>query len=881
MKGIPEQLRNDVRVLGSLLGDILKEQASLTIFERVEQVRALAKRARDGDTRAAETLAGTLSALPISEALPVARAFSLFLTLANIAEAHHGLRAPEAGDADGSFAHDADKTFAAMLANGVSADELHDTVSRLNVELVLTAHPTQVVRRTLLRKYNVLADLLAERDSRQDPWLAVDEQDEALEREITSIWDTDEVMRKKPTPVDEARGGLAVLEQVVWHALPVWMRRLDTSLRTHTGRGLPLESAPVRFGSWMGGDRDGNPNVSPETTLRASWLGRWMAADLFYKEINALRDELSTRACSAELRALVGDSNEPYRDLLRDVRQRLRNTRERMQRLLDGKKPDDEPYYAKEAELRDQLLLCYHSLCSVGQEVVARGRLLDALRRLSCFGLTMVRLDLRQESTRHTEAIACITQHLGLGDYSQWDEAKRQEFLVAELENRRPLIPWDLQAPASVVDVLDTFRVAKEIGPDALGAYVISMARQPSDVLAVELLQKAVGNTTPQRVAPLFETVDDLDSAASTMRQLYSIPWYRRRIGGSQEIMIGYSDSAKDGGRLAANWALYQAQEEVVAVCEEFNIHPTLFHGRGGTVARGGGPTHLAIQSQPAGSIKGTLRVTEQGEMIQAKFGNPRVTVRTLETYVAATVEATLAPPRKPEPAWRARMEVLADTSCDAYRAVVREEPRFVEYFRQVTPEVELGSLNIGSRPARRRKSGGIETLRAIPWIFAWTQNRLCLPSWLGVGDALGQAIADGHLDELQQMRQHWPFFRSTLDLIEMVVAKADPSPSVFYDRTLVREELRPFGDELRGKLGATVSAVLKVTGHTELLEDYGVGTHGLRLRDRYMDPLNVLQAELLRRLRAQPEDSPPDPKLWEAFVVTVNGVAAGMRNTG
>lgn len=879
---LPELLRNDVRMLGAMLGDILEEQAGTSIFERVEQVRSLAKRARAGDQRAAETLAKTLAELPIGEALPVARAFSLFLTLVNIAESHHQLRAARPELSRRGVVGNCQHTFAELLQKGVTPEQLHDTVSQLRVELVLTAHPTQVVRRTLLQKYNGLSDLLARRDHGEDEHgLGPAGVEEALRREITSIWDTDEVVRKRPTPQLEARSGLAVLEQVVWHALPVWIRRIDDALRTHTGRGLPLEAAPVRFGSWMGGDRDGNPSVLPETTLQCSWLGRWMAADLFYKDLDALRSELSSRSCSPELRQRVGDVSEPYRELLRGPRDRLANTRTRMESLLEGRTPKEEPWLSDVAELREILSLCYRSLSSVGQEVVARGRLLDTIRRLECFGLTMVRIDTRQESGRHEEVMTAITQHLGLGDYSTWDEAQRQAFLVQELQSRRPLIPSDLPMSATVEDTLGTFRVAKQIGPSALGAYIISMASEPSDVLEVELLQKAVGNPHPQRVVPLFETIDDLHRAGDTMRRLFQIPWYHQRIAGEQEIMIGYSDSAKDGGRLSANWELYKAQESVVSACEEAKVHPTLFHGRGGTVARGGGPTHLAIQSQPAGSVNGTLRVTEQGEMIQAKFGNPRVAVRTLEMYSAAVVDATLNPPRKPDPRWRERMEQLALDACNAYRGVVREDPRFVEYFRKATPEVELGALNIGSRPARRRTGGGISSLRAIPWIFAWTQNRLCLPSWLGVGAALTQSIEAGHTEVLREMYQEWPFFRSTMDLIEMVVAKADPEPSVFYDRGLVPEELQPFGDALRERLRVTVNRVLEVTGHAELLDGYPEGRQGLQLRNPYMDPINMLQVELLRRLRAVPEGQQTDRTLWDAFVVTVNGIAAGMRNTG
>lgn len=877
MSSLPEPLRNDVRTLGALLGDILREQAGTSLYERVEQVRSLAKRARAGDQRAFETLVKTLGELSVGEALPVARAFSLFLTLTNIAETHHRLRGTE-GEA-APIVGNCSATFGQLIAKGVPKDVLHDTVSQLHIELVLTAHPTQVVRRTLLRKYNALNELLDLRSRDDGPTKAA--LDEALKREITSIWDTDEVMREKPTPVNEAKGGLAVLEQSVWQALPVWVRRVDEALREHTGRGLPLEAAPIRFGSWMGGDRDGNPNVLPETTVEVCRLGRWMAADLFAKEIEELRKDLSCRKCNDELRARVGETTEPYRDLLAEARDRLRATRFRMEALIEGRTPRDKAFFSKTEELREILLLCYRSLCDVGQEVVARGRLLDTIRRLECFGLTMVRVDLRQESDRHTEALDTITRYLELGSYAEWNEEQRQAFLVAELNNKRPLIPPDLPMSKEVKDVIETFRMAKKVGSDALGAYIISMARQPSDILAVELLQKAVGNTSPQRVVPLFETISDLQAAGGVMRRLFAIPWYFHRIAGKQEIMVGYSDSAKDGGRLTANWELYVAQEDIVNACAEYKIHPTLFHGRGGTVARGGGPTHLAIQSQPPGSINGTLRVTEQGEMIQVKFSNPKVAVRTLEMYTAATVDATLNPPTRPEPEWRDRLNALSQVAFKQYRSVVRDMDRFVEYFRAATPEQELGALNIGSRPARRRKAGGLETLRAIPWIFAWTQNRLCLPSWLGVGAALASAERDGQLGELRDMYQKWPFFRSTMDLFEMVVAKADPTSAAYYDAGLVPDDLKPIGTELRKQLETTTRAVLQVTQEAELLETYPEGRHSIDARNPYMDPINLLQVELLRRLRAIPEGQPIEPAMWEAFVVTVNGIAAGMRNTG
>jgi phosphoenolpyruvate carboxylase len=406
---LPESLRVDVRSLGSILGTVLREQAGESIYQRVEEVRALSKRARAGDADAAVGLSRVLSELPVEEALPVARAFSQFLTLANLAETHHRLREASAPPTERSGPPSCPDAFRQLLEAGVAPDVLHRAVSSLRIELVLTAHPTQVVRRTLLQRYNAISDILRRRDRGEKPAF-----EEALRREITTIWDTDEVHRSKPSPVEEAKGGLDVLEQVVWSALPVWMRNLDQALIETTGRPLPLDACPISFGSWMGGDRDGNPNVTAKTTLSAHRLGRWMAADLFYREINLLREELPMRSCSAELRERVGDAREPYRALLRRVRDRLRATRERMQSLRDGRTPSDDEYYSLEAQVREPLVLCYRSLVEVGQTVVARGRLLDVIRLLNCFGLTMVKLDLRQDSERHTEALDEITRYLGL-----------------------------------------------------------------------------------------------------------------------------------------------------------------------------------------------------------------------------------------------------------------------------------------------------------------------------------------------------------------------------------------------------------------------------------------------------------------------------------
>jgi phosphoenolpyruvate carboxylase len=433
-----------------------------------------------------------------------------------------------------------------------------------------------------------------------------------------------------------------------------------------------------------------------------------------------------------------------------------------------------------------------------------------------------------------------------------------------------------------VRDVLETFALAATLHAESIGAYVITMASRPSDILAVEFLQTAARTPHPQRVVPLFETAADLAASGAILRALFENRWYRARLrshNDAQEVMVGYSDSAKDAGRLSAAWALYRAQEEIVAVCAQHAIRLTLFHGRGGSVGRGGGPTYVAIQSQPPGSVAGALRVTEQGEMIQAKFGLTDIARRTLEVYLSATLEATLLPSTAPKHEWRRAMEALSDTARGAYRGVVYEQPEFLEYFRQATPEPELRTIHIGSRPAKRPSGHeGVESLRAIPWQFAWTQTRLLLASWLGAEDALGPAVCGADAPTLRTMYREWPFFSSTIDLIEMVLAKADARIAALYHRALVSPRLQPLGADLRARLERAIAAVLAVTGHAALVESNPVLRRSIDVRNPYVDPINVIQVELLRRIRAGEGAEEP---LHRAFAVTVNGIAAGMRNTG
>ncbi|HJZ76579.1 MAG TPA: phosphoenolpyruvate carboxylase [Vicinamibacterales bacterium] len=888
-------LRDDVRLLGTLLGDALRAREGDDRFRQIERVRALAKAAHEGDRAGFDRLAGLLRELPLEAAVPIARAFSHFLALANIAEQHHRVRrrreyaragrTPQPGSCEEAFPR--------LLAAGVTPQALAADVGALRIELVLTAHPTEIARRTVLQAQHRIAETLALRD--RTDLTAVEQEDaiDTLRREIAILWETEEGRDRPVSPLDEVRAGLVVFEQTLWDAVPRYLRSLDRALRAATGDALPLDATPIRFGSWIGGDRDGNPNVTPEVTRQATWLARWMAAHLYKRDLEALRAELSLADASDELRARAAHAAEPYRALLRGVVLRLEATLDwattQLDRRQDGHAEIDPAPYLDVAEFADPLNLCHRSLVDTGNGIIAAGRLTDILRRVAVFGLTLAPLDLRQESSRHAEAIDWVAGRRGLGAYADAGEPARIVLLTSLLhQSSSEVADEELgDAPDAVRDVFDTVRTAAGLHPDSLGAYVVTMAHQASDVLAVEALQQLAGHRRPQRVVPLFETADDLHRAGAVLDGLLRIPWYRQRIrshsgrrreaGGHVEVMVGYSDSAKDAGRFAAAWALYRAQEEIVASCRAHGVAVTLFHGRGGSIGRGGGPTYLAIQSQPPGSVDGTLRVTEQGEMIQAKFGLVDIAVRTLEVYTTAMLDAMLTPAADPDPSWRSAMDRLFDEARTAYRAVVHEDPRFVDYFRTATPEPELRSINIGSRPARRVSGSDIESLRAIPWQFAWTQTRLLLASWLGTEAALESALACGERERLRSMYERWPFFRSTLDVIEMVLAKSDGRIAAEYDRRLVPRELQPLGDDLRARLARAIGAVLKVTGHRELVETNRVLRRSIDTRNPYVDPINLVQIELLNRLR----QSPDSHELRRAFVITVNGIAAGMRNTG
>ncbi|KAH7844564.1 hypothetical protein Vadar_029450 [Vaccinium darrowii] len=924
--------------------DILQDLHGTEIRETVQDCYELsAEYERKLEPQKLEELGSVLISLDAGDSIVVAKSFTHMLNLANLAEEVQIAYRRRIKLKKGDFADEASATTESDIEETLkrlvlqlkkSPEEVFDALKNQTVDLVLTAHPTQSVRRSLLQKHarirNCLTQLYAKDITPDDK----QELDEALQREIQAAFRTDEIRRTPPTPQDEMRAGMSYFHETIWKGVPKFLRRVDTALKNiGINERVPYNAPLIQFSSWMGGDRDGNPRVTPEVTRDVCLLARMMAANLYFSQIEDLMFELSMWRCSDELRARADElhrsskrdakhyiefwkqvpPNEPYRVILGDVRDKLYHTRERARQLLANGFSDiaEETTFTIVDQFLEPLELCYRSLCACGDRPIADGSLLDFLRQVSTFGLSLVRLDIRQESDRHTDVMDAITRHLAIGSYREWPEQKRQEWLLSELSGKRPLFGPDLPKTEEVADVLDTFHVISELPSDNFGAYIISMATAPSDVLAVELLQRECRVKQPLRVVPLFEKLADLVSAPASLARLFSIDWYRNRINGKQEVMIGYSDSGKDAGRLSAAWHLYKAQEELIKVAKQYGVKLTMFHGRGGTVGRGGAPTHLALLSQPPDTIHGSLRVTVQGEVIEQSFGEEHLCFRTLQRFTAATLEHGMHPPVSPKPEWRALLDEMAIVATKEYRSIVFQEPRFVEYFRLATPETEYGRMNIGSRPSKRKPSGGIESLRAIPWIFAWTQTRFHLPVWLGFGAAFKYVIEKDvkNLHMLREMYDQWPFFRVTIDLVEMVFAKGDPGIAALYDKLLVSEDLQPFGESLRANYEETKSLLLQIAGHKDLLEGDPYLKQRLRLRDAYITTLNVCQTYTLKWIRDpsydvkvrphlskdKTESSKPQtaelvklnptseyaPGLEDTLILTMKGIAAGMQNTG
>jgi len=870
-------LRGNVNLLGQLLGKSIGEHLGAEFLDKIEEIRQLSKSSRAGNTEDGETLITVLANLSDDELLPVARAFTHFLNLANIAEQFHGIS--RHCDSGVCSPDPMDELITKLKNSDASEEKIQTVINELSMDMVLTAHPTEIARRTLIHKQTAINDCLSLLELSDISDKERDQLLNRLEQLITQGWHTNDIRKKRPTPVDEAKWGFAVIENSLWEAVPLYVRDLDEKLQSGLGMSLPADASPIKFTSWMGGDRDGNPFVTATVTKEVLLSSRWVAVSLYLQDIKQLTEELSMGNCDEQLRAVVGDVDEPYRAILRKLRGELKETLTSLSAVLQGQKSDARDIIKHTEQLKAPLELCYNSLKACGMNSIANGLILDILRRVACFGINLVKLDIRQDGERHGDTLSELTRYLGLGDYNAWNEADKQAFLLQELNSKRPLIPTSWEPTSEVQEVLDTCKVVAETDPEALGIYIISMARQASDVLAVQLILKEVGCPFRIPVAPLFETLDDLNNAKDVMQRLFAVDWYRGYINGEQHVMIGYSDSAKDAGVMAANWSQYQAQEALVKLSEENDIQLVLFHGRGGTIGRGGAPAHQALLSQPPGSLKGGLRVTEQGEMIRFKFGLPKVAVQSLNLYTAAILEANLLPPPAPKQEWRDLMDQFSEQSCQEYRHFIREEEDFVPYFRNVTPELELGKLALGSRPAKRKPNGGVESLRAIPWIFAWSQNRLMLPAWLGAGTPLKTLLDEGKKELLQEMYCHWPFFHTRLEMFEMVFLKADEELTKFYEERLVPKELWPLGQRLRDNLVLTRETVLETIPDHKLLQEQPWIKESISLRNPYVDPLNMLQAELLCRSRNNGDEI--CPVIDQALMVTIAGIAAGLRNTG
>jgi phosphoenolpyruvate carboxylase len=890
-------LRSDIRRLGAQLGDALVRQHGQPLLDRVEQVRAIARDLRR-DQASTDELAAALDDVELVDAIHLVRAFTIYFHLANTAEQVHRvdeLRSARAQD------RRFPETVARLQALGHSNDEILEAAASLDLRPVFTAHPTEASRRSILDKLAEISTLIEERgDVRAD-----DSERRRIDRRVDelvdSIWLTDELRRAQPTPEDEARSILYFLGEMVVDGLPELLQDVDAAL-SDLGGSLGT-NVPVRFGSWVGGDRDGNPNVTPTTTSGVLEFQRSRALRILIGEIEGLSAELSVGTA-------VTDVSAGLLAQLEDDRQNFPKVMVRFQTLSAG-----EPYRQRCAVIHERLLRAVgdsgglgayelptelladldqiaESLAAHGGGLLANGRVARVRRLVSTIGFHLATLDIRQHAVRHHEALAPLFEPLGI-NYAALDRAGRTSLLADELASRRPLAPPS-HNPEQALELLTVVRDGIERGGEGvMKSYIVSMTQGVDDVLAPAVLAREVGLVDiPGGVArigfvPLFETIDDLRAIGAVLRDLLAVPAYRRLVelrGDVQEVMVGYSDSNKDGGITTSQWEIHKALREIAAVSEETGIKVMVFHGRGGTVGRGGGPTNSAILGQPAGSVVGAMKITEQGEVIADKYGLPRLAQRNLDLALSAVLEATVAHrvPRHDDETmaeWNHVMEQMSEAAFRAYREFL-ERPGLVEYFTTSTPVEELGAMNIGSRPARRTTAGsGLDGLRAIPWVFGWTQSRQIIPGWFGVGTALETARAAGHSDALTKMFAEWQFFGTFLSNVEMTLAKTDLAITRNYVDRLVDPSLHDHFDAVVEEHDRTVQQLGLLTGE-DLLGDLPVLKRTLAVRDVYLDPINLLQVELLARSRAAGDDDERE-RLQRALLLTVNGVAAGLRNTG
>jgi phosphoenolpyruvate carboxylase len=910
--------RAQVRLLGDTLGDAIAAQEGEEVRELVERVRTLSIAYGRGDEDAAGELTTLLGGLEPARTELLARAFATWFRLINLAEeqaqTHRELDADRLAGATGAVREGSIRAaVGGLAARGLDAAEVAEALPRLLVQPVLTAHPTESKRRTVLTKLARVGDFLRELDEGDPvPWRRR-ELTARLREEVVSLWQTDETRVRPPSVMDEVRNGLYWVEQTMVDVVPRLLAELDDALEEHwPGAGL---SAPpyLRIGSWMGGDRDGNPYVTVEVTEQAMREARVLAVRAHQRTIDEMHGLLSSSdrhgttaafdATLARAEAAMPDEaavaarkypHQPYRQLIALVYARLEATAEAARRPWQDDTAPPAIAYGRADELLDDLDVLRDSLRAGGAPELADGRLWRLRRQVEVFGLHLVRLDLRQHADRHRAALDELLVRYGVVDDPETlDEEARTAVLLRELEGRRPVAPHDLRRVSDeTAQTVELFRLVARahdrIGPEVVEAYVISMANSPSDVLSVLLLAADAGVDDALDLVPLFETVDDLDGAADTLEALLAVPRYRAHIaarGDRLQVMLGYSDSGKDSGYLSSTVALHTAQRRIAEVADRHGLVLTLFHGRGGSIGRGGGPANHAIRAQPAASVHGRLKLTEQGEVISHLYRDPRVARRHLE-QVTNAVLATLVP----DPAhddtvhdgdWATLLDELAATSRTAFRALAHDEPATARYVAVATPLQWIGELNIGSRPSRRTAGNGIDDLRAIPWVFAWTQHRLAVPAFYGLGTALtGWAGEDEERwARLREVRAGWPLVDTLLTNAELGLSKSDVRMGRRYgaiadpaDRELV---LPP----IEAEVARTTAALLRLRGADELLDDDPDLVERLRLREPYLTPLHLLQVALLRRHRDAPEEH--EPTLRRALAIATSGIAAGLRTTG
>ena len=890
-------LRSDIRRLGNQLGNTLVRQHGESLLDAVERVRTLTRNLRDRGSNEDVTaeLHDLFDDTDVAHAILLIRAFTVYFHLANVAEQVHRIEDLNSGSPN--FANQFEETIQVLTDSGIAPQEISQLVARAELRPVFTAHPTEASRRAILDKLAMVSRLIEQRGESRRTKADRRRIDRRIEELVEAIWQTDELRHVRPEPLDEARAVLYYLDLTVREAVPELLDEMQAALRS-IGQALPTDRAPIRFGSWVGGDRDGNPNVSPATTDLVLSLQRRRALEILVDEVGALGHELSVstrvHGVSDELQEAVDadrpalkdvqgrvDWSEPYRIRCEAIRRRL---------VASADGDTSRRGYQTPAHLDADLEVIERSLRENSGDLLADGILSRVRRILRVVGFHFATLDIREHSDRHHEALATLFAATNL-DYSGTSGADRADLLATELASRRPLAPPSTPDDTGALALFRTLRtIMDRDGDDVIESYIVSMTQGVEDVLAPVVLAREVGlvdlahDTARLGFVPLFETIDDLRSIGPTLRSLFAVKPYRQIVdmrGGTQEVMVGYSDSNKDGGITTSQWEIHKALRVIRDVSTETGIPIRVFHGRGGTIGRGGGPTHASILSQPNGVLDGEVKFTEQGEVIADKYGHPEIARRNLDLAFTAVLEASLAhkSPRHDEDTvtrWYSIMDGMANDAYAAYRRFV-ETPGLVEYFTTSTPVEELGEMNIGSRPARRRgATAGIADLRAIPWVFGWTQSRQIIPGWFGAGSGLGACRAAGHGDEMRKMFENWHFFRTFISNVEMTLTKTDLTIARHYVERLVDPSLHHLFATVVDEYHRTVDEIRAITGES-LLAEKPMLRRTLAVRDAYLDPINVLQVEMLHRSRA----GEVSEELQRGLLLTINGIAAGMRNTG